>query len=198
MRAEAAKKYWKTHKFDIVNCRFYDEKKQQEFEKERAEYAKIHGRDEVKKLPISVQNEGLMYNPVNMQIEDAKRLHEKDLREKNKKARFEVKYDFEQNTRKECLANLEYANQLKLNKVSGLRYREMTQRGFDILTNSKLEGPGVSIMMDQVGKCGPVKAWKKILLNANDSDLRETDLAKLEEEEYYQKLKERGVTAEFK
>lgn len=99
-------------------------------------------------MPASVQNEGLMYNPVNMQIEDAKRLHEKDLREKNKKARFEVKYDFEQNTRKECIANLEHKMQLKANKISGLRYREMTQRGFDILSNSKLEGPGITIMMD--------------------------------------------------
>jgi hypothetical protein len=54
----------------------------------------------VKKLPFTVQNEGLMYNPVNMKIEDEKRLYEKDLREKNKIARFEVKYDFEQNVRK--------------------------------------------------------------------------------------------------
>lgn len=37
----------------------------------------------------------MMYNPVNMKIEDAKRLYEKDLREKNKKARYEVRYDFE-------------------------------------------------------------------------------------------------------
>lgn len=42
-----------------------------------------------------MQNEGLMYNPVNMKIEDEKRLYERDLREKNKKARYEVKYDVE-------------------------------------------------------------------------------------------------------
>jgi len=29
-----------------------------------------------------------MYNPVNMKIEDEKRLYERDLREKNKKARY--------------------------------------------------------------------------------------------------------------
>ena len=65
---------------------------------------KVHGKDQVKKLPITVQNEGLMYNPVNMKIEDEKRLFERDLREKNKKARFEVRYDVEQQTRKEGLA----------------------------------------------------------------------------------------------
>ena len=42
-----------------------------------------------------------------MKIEDEKRLHEKDLREKNKKARFEVKYNFETQTRKEGLADVE-------------------------------------------------------------------------------------------
>jgi len=55
----------------------------------------------VKKLPLSVQNEGLMYNPVNMKIEDHDRLHEKDIREKQKRQRYEVRYDVEAKTRKE-------------------------------------------------------------------------------------------------
>ena len=53
---------------------------------------------------MTVQNEGLMYNPVNMKIEDEKRLYERDLREKNKKARFEVRYDVEALAMKEGLA----------------------------------------------------------------------------------------------
>ncbi len=49
-------------------------------------------------------SEGLMYNPVNMKIEDKDRLYERDLREKNKRKRFEVKYDIEAMARKEGLA----------------------------------------------------------------------------------------------
>jgi hypothetical protein len=45
-----------------------------------------------------------MYNPVNMQIDDEQRLYDKDLREKNMKARYEVRYDVENITRKEGLA----------------------------------------------------------------------------------------------
>jgi hypothetical protein len=104
LRAEAANRYWKTHSFDPVNCKYYSDEKEQSFVDKRAENMKNHGHDQVKKLPISVQNEGLMYNPVNMKIEDEKRLYERDLREKNKKARFEVKYDFEDITRKEGMA----------------------------------------------------------------------------------------------
>ena len=36
-----------------------------------------------------------MYNPINMNIEDEARLNEKDIREKNKKKRYEVRYDAE-------------------------------------------------------------------------------------------------------
>ena len=45
-----------------------------------------------------------MYNPINMKIEDEQRLYDRDLREKNKKARYEVRYDAEATTRKESLA----------------------------------------------------------------------------------------------
>ena len=69
-RAEAAQRYWKTHDFDPVNCVYYDGKKEDEFHVKRIDQALIHGRDEVKKLPLTVQKEGLMYNPVNMKIDD--------------------------------------------------------------------------------------------------------------------------------
>ena len=133
-----------------------------------------------------------------MKIEDERRLYEKDLREKNKIARYEVKYDFEQQARKEGLAELERKNQMKLNKISGIRFKEETQRGFDILTNNKLEGAGVSIKMEQVSNSGPVKAWNKVLFDSNENEQKEEQIKKLADEEYYQKLKERGVTADFK
>jgi hypothetical protein len=54
LRAEAAKKYWKTHNFDVINCQYYDQAKEDEFLKKRQEQAKTHGQDQVKKLPITV------------------------------------------------------------------------------------------------------------------------------------------------
>ena len=48
-----------------------------------------------------------MYNPVNMKIEDEKRLIEKDQRDANKKKRYEVRYDAEDITRKETLAEFD-------------------------------------------------------------------------------------------
>lgn len=43
LRAEAAKKYWKTHNFDVINCQYYDQAKEDEFLSKRQEQAKTHG-----------------------------------------------------------------------------------------------------------------------------------------------------------
>ena len=87
---------------------------------------------------------------------------------------------------------------MRLNKVSGLRYKEEAERGFDIVTGDKLEGPAVTYKQNQVSNSGPVKAWNQALSNANGNDRIDELKAKLQEEEYYKKLKERGVNAEFK
>ena len=76
-----------------------------------------------------------MYNPVNMVIEDEARLADRDVREKNKKKRYEVRYDAETVTRKEMLAEQDRLDAMKLNKVSYQRVAEQLGRGFDILSN---------------------------------------------------------------
>lgn len=45
-----------------------------------------------------------MYNPINCVVEDEQRLQEKDTRDKNKKARFNIRYVADRTTREETLA----------------------------------------------------------------------------------------------
>ena len=45
-----------------------------------------------------------MYNPINMKVEDPQRLVEKDIRDKNKKKRYEVRQQVEVQVREEGLA----------------------------------------------------------------------------------------------
>lgn len=54
-RAEAALAFWKTHDYDHVTGKFYDVSKEQSFAAQREEKAKVHGKDQVKKLPLTVQ-----------------------------------------------------------------------------------------------------------------------------------------------
>lgn len=87
-KAESAQAYWKKNKFDLLEGKFCDVDKEKKFLEDRDAEALIHGKEEVKKLPITVQKEGLMYNPVSMAVEAPERLKEKDQREWNKKARY--------------------------------------------------------------------------------------------------------------
>ena len=87
---------------------------------------------------------------------------------------------------------------MRLNKISGLRYREETERGYDIVNNSKLDGAATTIKQDQVDGSGPVKVWNNMLLNANPDEKVQAQIETLNQEEYYAKLKKRGVNAEFR
>jgi hypothetical protein len=89
-----------------------------------------------------------MYNPVNMKVEDSNRLKEKDQREWNKKARYNVKYEFEKMTKEEGAKEMERQQALKLNKITGIQFQEEVRRGFDIVTNEKLDGKANSLKVD--------------------------------------------------
>ena len=65
------------------------------------------------------------------------------MREKNKKARFEVRYDVEDLVRRETLAEQDRLDRMILNKISGKRFREEIERGSNILSNDELKGKDV-------------------------------------------------------
>lgn len=52
--------------------------------------------------------------------------------------------------------------------------------------------------MDKVANSGPIAAWNKALHNAHDNDKLKDNIKQLEDEEYYAKLKQRGVNENFK
>jgi hypothetical protein len=80
-----------------------------------------------------------MYNPVNMKIEDEGRLLDKDIRDKNKKKRYEVRYDVEETSRKETLADFDRSEHMALKRISHKHTEEQVGRGFNILTNGELD-----------------------------------------------------------
>jgi len=135
MKAEAAKAYWKRNDFDPIRGSFYDQSKEDKFVQERTDEAKTHGQDYCKKLPITVQNDGLMYNPINMKVEDEQRLIDKDTREKNKKKRYEVRQQVEISVREEGLAEQDRLDHMSLNKISHKHREEQAARNYNILTN---------------------------------------------------------------
>ena len=53
-KAEAAKEFWKTRDFDPIRGQYFDGDKETTFVADRSEKAKVHGKDQVKKLPQTV------------------------------------------------------------------------------------------------------------------------------------------------
>lgn len=79
-----------------------------------------------------------MYNPINMVVEDEQRLVEKDMRDKNKKKRYEVRTQVEASTREEGLAEQDRLDLMSLRKISHKHTEEIVARNYNILTNGEL------------------------------------------------------------
>jgi len=80
------------------------------------------------------------------------------MREKNKKARYQVRYVAEDTTRSEQLAEQTRQEKMSLAKVSRQRVAEELNRGFDILTNDQLRGGLAQIEATEFMKNKP-KVW---------------------------------------
>lgn len=171
-RLNAAKKYWKTHDFDPVNIQYYDPDKETDFVETRKIKDKTHGQDWVQKLPKSWKEEGGLYNPVNGRIQDEKRLYERDLKEKNKRKRYELRYDMERQIHHQALGEEERTSKISLNKINVQRFNDTTARGFDILTNKQYNNPaeeGSKMLHDPQVK-PPPSTWTKIKNSSNAFD----------------------------
>ena len=161
LKTEAAKKYWQTHNFDPVSGSYVDEDIEKKFLENRAAKEKNHGKDIVKKLPQIVQTDGMLYNPINGQVDDETRLNEREQREANKKKRFETKHAVDLQVQKETLAEKERLDKMSLQKVSHQRVAEEINRGFDVITNGELRGGLAQINATNFMQQQP-KAWDKI------------------------------------
>ena len=65
--------------------------------------------------------------------------------------------------RKHGLADQDREDQLKLNKISHLRFKEALERGFDILSNDPLKGPEATRPLYEASVGKPRGVWTKAL-----------------------------------
>ena len=129
-----------------------------------------------------------MYNPVNMKIEDQERLYERDLREKNKRKRFEVRYDVEAMNRKDGFSEQERSDLMRLNKVSHSRFKIEEERGFDIMTNDPLKGPGASKTVYQPRATQQRGVWSKAMNTVNAAFMSPEEIQAILKEEEQKKV----------
>jgi hypothetical protein len=74
-----------------------------------------------------------MYNPVNNHVLDKERLDQYDEKEKQKKKRFEIRYDIEDFYRNKCIEDKVKKDSMLDKKLSYERYNITDHRGYDII-----------------------------------------------------------------
>eukprot|EP00826_Nyctotherus_ovalis_P012566 TRINITY_DN13333_c0_g2_i2.p1 TRINITY_DN13333_c0_g2~~TRINITY_DN13333_c0_g2_i2.p1 ORF type:complete len:199 (-),score=40.63 TRINITY_DN13333_c0_g2_i2:57-653(-) len=74
-----------------------------------------------------------------MNVEDPARLQDQELRERRKKQRYQLRYGLEQEMRERGMEDYEKTQAQRLQRMNYRRYVEFMDRGFDILTNLRLD-----------------------------------------------------------
>jgi hypothetical protein len=80
----------------------------------------------------------MLYNPVSNQVMDQQRLCDKELRDKNRKRRYEMRQVADVNMREDGLVEQDRVEKLALRRFSFKQHEEQVTRGFNILTNGEL------------------------------------------------------------
>ena len=86
-------KYDKTHNFNYLNCEYYDPAKEAQFQRDRIKAEQEHGKNFNDRLPPTLKvRETIVFDPYKEVPEEVKQF---DLRKKNQKKRYELRYQLE-------------------------------------------------------------------------------------------------------
>lgn len=136
-KLESASKYWKTHDYNIVTGEYYNQKKEEIYKNDKKEKDKAWGKDFVKKLPKKIQEQGMLYNPVNQEVLDSERLKIYEQKERNKKKKYEKRGDIEKYYYMKSQMDENRKENQSMNKKSYEEYKEIDNRGYDIISFKK-------------------------------------------------------------
>jgi hypothetical protein len=77
---------------------------------------------------------------------------------------------------------------MRLNKISHTRYKVEHDRGFDILTNDPLKGPGASKTVYLPKANQPRGVWTKAMQTVNRDFMNEADVYAIDQEEEQKRI----------
>ncbi|DBA00461.1 TPA: hypothetical protein N0F65_002704 [Lagenidium giganteum] len=136
----AAVKFFKTHDYDAVRGRYFDDSKEIEFVDKRKAEQQAHGKDRVFSLPPREQfSEGRLYNILNQQVINPDKLD--TVKEKSQRALNKIqKTAFEQRMRQLGEFEMNRTEELCLNRFANQRQAQMYIHGYDPISNQSYIG----------------------------------------------------------
>ena len=162
-KQHAAEQYWKTHDYDIFNCKFIDPHKEEEVSVQNGQEIEKVAKKKYEKLPNGIKySEGALYQAISMKIVDPERLYEIDVKSKQAKQRYENRYDIEKEYHDRDIEYQEKSKIQAVNRIAHERYTENIERGYDILSHSPFQGRGSKVVYPSLTKPKPT-IWERAL-----------------------------------
>lgn len=167
-------KYNKTHNYNLLLGEFYDKNKEEQYQQQRIKDQQEHGKAKMEKLPPTIKNrylfllninshpihrETIIFDPTREVPEAIKIL---DQKKKDAMKKYEVRYQFENQTRERDIELQDKNEQMKLARINDKKYTEHLDKGFDILTLNEYNKDNLKY----TAKPAPTK-WEKLRLTSN-------------------------------
>ena len=165
-RIKTAQIFYKNNIYNPIKGVFYNKEKEEEFQKKRKEEEKNWGIERINNLPKCVKGKGDIYDLISLKIVDQKAMDSMIQEEKNKKKRYDIKYQIEKYYFDENMKKLDKIENRKNSKATYLRYKEQDKRQYDIID---LTEKPYNEHKDII-KIGGISEWQKIINGAGDNN----------------------------
>ncbi len=169
-KIQTAKIFFKNNDYNPIKGTYFDESKEQAFQKKRAEEIKNWGKEYKRKLPACAKGQSELYNLLSMQAVNEEELKKADQKAKNKKERYEIKYKMENFYHDKSLRQTDKANYYRDQKYSYQRYKETDARQYDIIDLKEKPYKEHS----NIVKKDNISDWEKLVMKAGDNNTFKT------------------------
>lgn len=169
-KLQTAEVFYKKNDYNIIKGVFYNEEKEKAFQKDREQKQKTWGLERFKNMPQCSKGKSDIYNLINLKTIDPESMKNMVSEEKNKKKRYEIKYQLENYYREQNLKQQEKKEEIKNGKASYQRIKEEDNRQFDILNLS--EKPFKQNINKY--KKGNMSEWERLLKGASQNNTFDT------------------------
>eukprot|EP01016_Furgasonia_blochmanni_P003674 TRINITY_DN1143_c0_g1_i1.p1 TRINITY_DN1143_c0_g1~~TRINITY_DN1143_c0_g1_i1.p1 ORF type:complete len:578 (-),score=53.64 TRINITY_DN1143_c0_g1_i1:83-1816(-) len=130
-RRDASERFFKSHDYNVITAKFYDEAKQKEFEEQRKKEEELHMKKAIAKIPATWKyRERLIMDPSKGVPEDLKIA---DQRKRIKKMRYELRYSMEGEYKERDVENQLKREAVIRSKLHDLNPAKATE-GLDIIS----------------------------------------------------------------
>lgn len=142
-RSHIVDRYWETHDFDPVTCTYYDKEKEVYYQRRIQEMLLTQGTNAINKLPPTLAaSESLMYDICTGVVKDPHRLQQKIEADRATLEARASKIGAEEMMRVKGEVEQQRDIERKMARIAHTRYRDVTDRGFNILSNDSFDQAG--------------------------------------------------------